>query len=162
MILAPRTHLCSVWESFNTLRRTQSGAWTLQETLQRKLYRILLQNKRTLVNSEHLYRLPNSGHTSSTAWPNQPSLKKTRCYNICFLSWLLQKKLLWPKATIKSKGTLPKIQFQPEKVCWTLEVFTTTLNKFGRLLVGKARKSDFRESDSDDLAYISAVLENGL
>lgn len=32
MILAPRTHLCSVWESFNTLCWTQSSTWT-EETL---------------------------------------------------------------------------------------------------------------------------------
>lgn len=46
------------------------------------------------------------------------------------------------KATTQIKGTLPKTQFQPENVWWTLGIFTTTLNKFWRLLVSHAAKSD--------------------
>lgn len=84
-----------------------------------KLCRTLPQNeRRTPVTSECLYRLSNSGRVSSTAWSNHPSLKKTRCYSICFQSWLLQQKLLRPRATTQIQVMLPKIQFQPEKkVC---------------------------------------------
>lgn len=153
MVTALRMRVSSGGESFNALHGTQQHTnWWNSAGHYPKM--------REPVTSECLYRLSNSGRISSTAWSNHPSLKKARCYSICFQSWLLQQKLLRPRATTQIQVTLPKIRFQPEKSL--LEIYTTMLSKFWRLLGGRARKSTFREGEPHNITYISATLESGL